>query len=128
LMRYAAQRLLGEEFPNTSYVARFFGGHVAMVFRAVPVATSALREGPPADETAAVARWLLTAERYFGWPTLQSVLWSYFHTHRFGFASELELQHLFEETTGRELTWFFDPIDARRTLDFRVGAVRTAPV
>jgi hypothetical protein len=128
LMRYAAQRLLAEEFPNTSYVARFFGGHVAMVFRAVPVATSALREGPSADQAAAIARWLLTAERYFGWPTLQSVLWSYFRTHQFGFASELELQHLFEETTGRELTWFFDLIDGRRTLDFSVGAVKIEPV
>jgi hypothetical protein len=128
LRQYAAQRLLAEEYPNTSYVARFFGGHIAMVFRAVPLATAALREGPPADQAAAVARWLLTAERYFGWPTLQSVLWSYFRTHRFGFASELDLQHLFEETTGRELTWFFDLIDARRTLDFRVGAVKIEPV
>ena len=61
-------------------------------------------------------------------PVLQSVVWSFFRAHRFGFASEVELQQLFEETTGRELTWFFDLIDAPRTLDFSVGAVRSEPV
>ena len=55
-------------------------------------------------------------------------MWSFFRAHRFGFASEVELQQLFEETTGRELTWFFDLIDAPRTLDFSVGAVRSEPV
>jgi hypothetical protein len=122
LALYTASRILALEYPNTSYVDRFFGGHVPMVFRAIPL-TQADHVGPAGDAAADIARWLLTAEAYFGWPTLQAVLSSYVRAHRNAPGSADDLQQLFEDTTGRDLGWFFDEIASRRTVDFAVRAI-----
>jgi hypothetical protein len=125
---YATARLLREEYPNTEYVTRFFGGHIPFVVRGLSIARSDRAVGAPGDEAADLARWLMTAERYFGWPLLQSILAAYVETHRFGRGSFDDVVVAFERVTGRDLHWFFSQIRERRTLDVAIGSATSEAV
>jgi len=128
LALYLAHRALAEEYENRAFVGRFFGGHIPMIFRSVATAEASSREGPPGDPPAETARWMLTAERLLGWPLVQAVLASYSADHRARPGSIRDLQDAFERVSGRNLSWFFDQMQSRATLDFAVERVTSVSI
>lgn len=56
------------------------------------------------------ALWLVTLERYVGWPTLQRILSTVFERYRFRHPRPEDFFAVANEVSGQDLSWFFDQV------------------
>lgn len=71
------------------------------------------------------ALWLATLERHLGWPTLQSILATYFERGAFRHPGPDEFFATASEVSGQDLTWFFDEVFRRASrFDYGVAHVQ----
>jgi hypothetical protein len=74
------------------------------------------------------ALWLVTLERWLGWPTLQRVLSTFFERWRFGHPSPEDFRAVAEEVSGRDLGEFFDQVyHGSGAFDYEVASVASFP-
>ena len=133
LNTFSTARTIAEAFTPNYLSHRFFGGFVPWVFHDIPLsrvdaeglasyrayaesdtqATPTWRYFPATASTitySKTALWLHTLERYLGWGTLQRALSVFFERYRFGHPSAEDFFRVVNETSGQDLTWFFDQV------------------
>jgi hypothetical protein len=72
--------------------------------------------------------WLHTLERMIGWDTLQRAMSTYFSRWSFRHPKPEDFFRIVNETSGRDLTWFFDQVHrSSSTFDYGVDTFRSVP-
>jgi len=73
--------------------------------------------------------WLNTLERLIGWPALQRVMSTHFDRWKFKHPKPADFFAIANETSGRDLTWFFDRVyRSADVVDYGVDDLNTEPV
>ena len=153
LNTYATARVLDEAFPNQFVAtARYFGGLAGWGYpdvrwsRAIdgnrlnafrPVASFDVQATPtwkywPGSASAITygktALWMATLERMIGWDATRTILTTHFRRGAFRHPTPSEFFAIASETTGKDLTWFFDAVHrSSATFDYAVAQVTSAP-
>jgi hypothetical protein len=142
-----------EQFFQSHYTKRFFGGFVPWVFDDLPLPRAtegnrlpAFRPNARADAQSTptwrywpgtastitynkTALWLHTLERMLGWETLQRILATYFNQYEFKHPGPDEFFAVANQVSGRDLTWFFDQVyRSANAFDYGVQAFRSERV
>ena len=142
-----------EQFFQSHYTRRFFGGFVPWVFDDLPLPRAtegnrlpAFRPNARADAqstptwrywpgTASMisynktALWLHTLERMLGWDTLQRILSTYYTRHAFKHPRPDDFFAVANQVSGRDLTWFFDQVyRSANAFDYGVQTFRSERV
>jgi hypothetical protein len=140
-------------FGETSYVARFFHGHLPVMIRSIrrkrmtggsridgyrPAARSDLQATPsylyfPAtghgisyDKT---ALWLTSMERTLGWDSLQRILSTFFQRWKFKHPRPDDFFAVANEVSGHDLTHFFDEVYRKASVfDYCIESVASEEV
>jgi hypothetical protein len=123
-----------EQFFQSHYTKRFFGGFIPWVFEDLPLSRATDGNRLPSFRPAArsdvpqtptwrywpgtagaisynkTALWLHTLERMLGWDTLQRILSTYFTRWAFRHPAPEDFFAVASEVSGRDLTWFFDQV------------------
>ena len=134
LTTYATARALTEDYPETYFERRFFGGFVPWVFRDVRLARETFwnrlagyRNAPKSDVPATpsyqyhpleglyityskTALWLNTMERWLGWETMQRLLSTYFARWQFRHPEPRDFFDVAAEVSDKEVGEFFDQV------------------
>jgi hypothetical protein len=72
--------------------------------------------------------WLLTLERYLGWPTLQKIMSTHFERWKFKHPRPEDFFATANEVSGQDLTWFFDQVyRGSEAFDYAVDSVSSKP-
>lgn len=132
LNRYLQDRVLERLFdrrfqtPAFSGVThRYFGGFIPWTLRYVRLTRADAERGEwlgAGGDTVRIALAFHTLERHLGWPTLQRALRAAAQRFSSGKLTRTEFVRTFTDTTGRDLTWFFDAaLDSRGRLDYAIG-------
>ena len=131
---FSTARTLDEFFSPSYASTRFFGGFVPWVFRDIhwsratdgnrlsgyrsnarmdPQATPTFRYWPGSASSITynkTALWLHTLERHLGWPVLQRALARFYERWQFDHPEPQDFFDAINETSGTDLTWFFDQV------------------
>jgi hypothetical protein len=87
---------------------------------------------PPAANNityAKTATWLLTLERFLGWPTLQKIMSTHFERWKFRHPRPEDFFATANEVSGQDLGWFFDQVyRGSESFDYAVDSVFSKPV
>jgi len=129
---YATARALAQDYPDTYYERRYFGGFVPRAFLDVPLrretywnrlagyrlaaesdvpSTPSYRYHPVTGRYITynkTALWLNTLERWLGWPTMQRILATYFARWEFKHPKPQDFFDIATEVAGPEVASFFD--------------------
>ncbi len=74
------------------------------------------------------AVWLMTLERYLGWPTLQKIMSTHFERWKFKHPRPEDFFATASEVSGQDLTWFFDQVyRGSESFDYAVDSVSSRP-
>jgi hypothetical protein len=147
---YAAARAVAEDYPQTFLEQRYFGDFVPWVFKDIPLRRETFwnrlngyRPAAKSDDPSMpsytfhpaqgrfvtynkTALWLNTMERWLGWPTVQASLSKYFDRGRFSHPGPDDFFAAASETSGRDLTWFFDQVQrSSNVFDYAVQDLRS---
>lgn len=150
---FSEERVQSLAFQPNYRVERFFGGFIPWQFRDIPLSRAtdgnglngyrraAERDVPAtpsylywpgthADITyGKTALWLHTLERYLGWDRLQPVMAAYFERFRFRHPVPDDFFAIVNETTGEDLTWFFDQVHrSSNEFDYAAERLESVPV
>jgi hypothetical protein len=142
-----------DQFFQSHYTKRFFGGFVPWVFDDLPLPRAtegnrlpAFRPNARADVQSTptwrywpgtastitynkTALWLHTLERMLGWETLQRILATYFTRYAFKHPSPDDFFAVANQVSGRDLTWFFDQVyRSANAFDYGVQTFRSERV
>ncbi len=153
LNTFSEERVQSLAFTPNLRVDRFFGGFVPWQYRHIPLSRetdgnglngyrAAAERDVPATPTfrywpgthAAIsysktALWLHTLERHLGWERLQPALRAYAERWRFRHPVPDALFAAINETTGEDLTWFFDEVyRSSDTFDYAAERLDSRPV
>ena len=157
LNTYSTLRVMQERYGESFYVKRYFRppgtdirGFLPVAFRGLkidpwlsrldryrPDATSDVEARPtwryfPASASSITysktALWLVTLERWLGWPTLRGILSTFFERWRFRHPGPEEFMAVANEVAGRDLSEFFDQVyGAAEAFDYEVSSVASFP-
>jgi hypothetical protein len=153
LNTFSTARALEEAaFPNFRAL-RFFGGFIPWVVSDIQLTRATdmnrwpgYRENGEADiqstptfrywpGTAGVitynktSLWLHTLERELGWPTLQSIMSTYFQRWKFRHPRPDDFFAVVNEVTGKDMTWFFDQTyRSSNTFDYGIQSFTSSKV
>ena len=129
---YATARALVQDYPDTYYEQRYFGGFVPRAFLDVslrretywnrlagyrpaaesdPPSTPSYRSHPLTGRYITynkTALWLNTLERRLGWATMQRILATYFARWQFKHPKPQDFFDVVTEVAGPDVAWFFD--------------------
>jgi hypothetical protein len=87
---------------------------------------------PPAANNityAKTALWLMTLERYLGWPMLQKIMSTHFERWKFKHPRPDDFFTTASEVSGQDLTWFFDQVyRGSESFDYAVDSVSSKAV
>lgn len=154
LTTYANSRLMAEVYGGRFVrTESYFGGLVLWPYEDVPWTRGASGDGsdvyrraPAGDVPASeswrydvrtgriltyyrTTLWLHTLERLIGWEAMQRILSSYYQRFAWSHPAPEDFFRVATETSGRDLTWFFDAVQGQAsTFDYAVGRVTHLPV
>jgi hypothetical protein len=148
LNTYATARVLDEVFTPNYIEQRFFGGFIPWPIAGVTFGRldndriTGYRDNAEADaqstptwrywpSTASfisynkTALWLHTLERQLGWPTVQTILATYFERWKFKHPRPADFFAVVNEVAGTDMTWFFDQVHrSSNQFDYAVQELR----
>lgn len=149
LNTFSTARVIQQAFAPRYHVERYFGGFIPWVFRGLEVSretqtqTSVARaigddpskpswrywpQSAGAISYDKTAHWLHTLERMLGWETLQRAMSAYFTRHAFTHPAPADFFAVVNETSGQDLTWFFDQVyRSSATFDYSIELLRSEP-
>jgi hypothetical protein len=144
--------VISQEYEPNYFSMRYFGGFFPWVFRDLPLTREtdgdrlgAYRPAAAGDAQSTptwrywpasagaitynkTALWLHTLERMLGWDTLQRTLSTYFARWAFKHPKPADFFAIANETSGRDLTGFFDQVHrSSNVLDYGIEVFRSAP-
>lgn len=147
---YVTARALVQDYPQTYYERRFFGGSLPWTYADVPVSRETFwnryngyRRAPKSDTPATpafrysvangrtitynkTALWMHTLERHLGWPVMQRVLQTYFTRWQFRHPRPDDFFAIVNEVSGHDMTWFFDQVHrSSNAFDYAVDTLRS---
>ena len=74
------------------------------------------------------ALWLVTLERWLGWPTVRGILSTFFERWRFRHPAPADFLAVADEISGRDLSGFFDQVyRGSAGFDYEVATVASVP-
>jgi hypothetical protein len=74
------------------------------------------------------ALWLLTLERFLGWPTFQKVMQTHFERWKFKHPRPDDFFRTANEISGQDLGWFFDQVyRSEQLFDYAIDSVASEP-